>query len=445
MPNWVRGGLSAGAILLAMPTEARASSCGTHPCAASVVPNVCITGASRMSGGITEADARPPSQNPCGINYADCASNVALDLVLSIDTTNADPSDTLQVWAGPGISGGSVPCVASSARGTDRSSDAGSSSQVCWPLAPLNLNPSTTTQVTVHAQDIAAHLDATSLPSTYTPANDVVASCQRSQTSPGPISLGIYVLLVKSDGTVDGVPGVYGFDADVLGPNPPSSVTAVMNDGFVQLSWTASSDTSIAGYNVYCQNFGKDASVQSMGTPVDANLVEAGILSNMCGDTLFSQADVFTVVTSGSTSPPTTDSDIPSDSGIQVAAVTPAGISDVPASLLCASPTEDLDGAMTAGVTATSASVNLTNYDYYVFAVAAVDESGNVGPIASPLVCGTPGPIADFWYNYTNEGGLAGGGYCALEAVGTPGGGLVMGLGVTMAGAGLLRRRRRRS
>jgi hypothetical protein len=112
--------------------------------------------------------------------------------------------------------------------------------------------------------------------------------------------------------------------------------------------------------------------------------------------------------------------------------VTPAGISEIPASFQCS---PFLSGSATS-----SAMITLTNFDHYVFGVAAVDQLGNIGPVGN-LVCGTPGPIADFWYDYVNDGGQAGGGYCALEGVGMPAGGSCMAIGVGLGAIGFARRR----
>jgi hypothetical protein len=115
--------------------------------------------------------------------------------------------------------------------------------------------------------------------------------------------------------------------------------------------------------------------------------------------------------------------------------VTAAGISEIPASYQCA--------PLVSGDTATGPlnPITLTNYDHYVLAVAAVDSLGNLGAVGN-LVCGTPGPIQDFWFDYVADGGQAGGGYCALEGVGVPAGSC-LGAGVGLAAIGLARRRRR--
>jgi hypothetical protein len=117
--------------------------------------------------------------------------------------------------------------------------------------------------------------------------------------------------------------------------------------------------------------------------------------------------------------------------------VTPAGISEIPASFLCS---PFLAGSASGMAPLTG----LKNFDHYVFGVAAVDQLGNVGPVGN-LVCGTPGPVADFWYDYVNDGGLAGGGYCALDGVGMPAGGSCMAIGVGLGAIGLRRRRKQRA
>jgi hypothetical protein len=82
--------------------------------------------------------------------------------------------------------------------------------------------------------------------------------------------------------------------------------------------------------------------------------------------------------------------------------------------------------------------------DYNVV-VAAVDASGNVGP-PSPEACDYPAPVNDFYTLYRNAGGAAGGGFCALEAVGMPAGSSAAALGgVGAVILGLYRRRRRLS
>lgn len=405
------------------------------------------------------------------INYADCAGGNTLSFTLAV--TNPSAGDTFQVWAGPPTSS-SLGCIPSAAR---------QSGGVCWPLADPTAAVASTVSVPVRARDIANYLGSAPLPTTYSGANgsgdDGVESavnsaglmaCQQ-QAIPGPVSLGIYFLLVESDGmTVDGDFAAheggaeYTFQAGTLGPQAPESVSVVINDESATLAWTPPSDTSIVGYNVYCQDYGAiDAATPpaSSGESLDTgiNEVDGGVAAGECGgsaltDTGFTKQVVSTTTTTDSSTTSTTDSgtdsaDLVSQSGtVGTQVTTPAGISQVPIGKvgntivsLCASPNGAGEVALTAGSTASTATLTLTNYDYYVFAVAAVDALGNVGPVGN-VQCGTPGPIQDFWLDYTQDGGLAGGGYCALQGVGMPAGGTCMGIGVGFVALSLVRRRR---
>lgn len=84
----------------------------------------------------------------------------------------------------------------------------------------------------------------------------------------------------------------------------------------------------------------------------------------------------------------------------------------------------------------------LENYVPYAVGVAAYDSVGNVGKLSS-LVCATPLPVDDFYKNYRNAGGRAGGGYCSLSP-GLRGDVLLFG-GAAAALLGIALRRRARA
>jgi MYXO-CTERM domain-containing protein len=97
---------------------------------------------------------------------------------------------------------------------------------------------------------------------------------------------------------------------------------------------------------------------------------------------------------------------------------------------------------------ATSTTINVTgangfplkDYSYYNISVGCVDGNGNVGPLSN-VPCGEPVPVADFWYQYYEAGGRAGG-LCSTDGVGLPAG--TTGLGVLMGAAMVATVRRRR-
>ena len=104
-------------------------------------------------------------------------------------------------------------------------------------------------------------------------------------------------------------------------------------------------------------------------------------------------------------------------------------------------------GYLVATVAASSATYTITGLKdgvFYTIAVAAVDNAGNVGPLATS--CQESVQFADFWYNYTAGGGRAGGGYCsAAEGAGVPAGTGGLGLLMIASFVALVRKRRRRS
>ncbi|MEO8876928.1 MAG: PEP-CTERM sorting domain-containing protein, partial [Polyangiaceae bacterium] len=65
--------------------------------------------------------------------------------------------------------------------------------------------------------------------------------------------------------------------------------------------------------------------------------------------------------------------------------------------------------------TSRSATVEgLKNGQKYVLGVAAYDVVGNVGPMSIPQ-CEDPTPVHDFFNDYINSGGGAGGGFCSVQ------------------------------
>lgn len=96
-----------------------------------------------------------------------------------------------------------------------------------------------------------------------------------------------------------------------------------------------------------------------------------------------------------------------------------------------------------AGATTSSFQLTgLTNNHVYAIAVAAVDGSGNVGPVGD-LTCAAPEPVTDFFTAYNAAGGQAGGGFCAVVAAGAPAFGSLFGFGIAGFAIALSRRRRR--
>ncbi len=395
---------------LALPRTAVAQTCSNPGPCVLPPPNP----ARALPSGASEGDARAPEFSPTGINYSDCVSN--LDLTFSLQISNPPTGEPLQVWAGPwGNSPTNGPCVFSSTRQSQ-----------CWPVVNGSITAASNTSVSIRAQDVANQMPS----ATYSAGT--VAACQ-AQTSPGPVQLGIYFMFLTATGAVDGTAGVYQLPVGTLGPFAPADVTLSINDGSGTVSWIPPSDSTIAGYYVYCQNDG-DAGPNACSSPIFDSTYNGGFAVTVSAPT---PVDAGSEPASSDASSLETDGgEIVFDSGVSSVPVTPAGISKIPASFQC-------NGVgILLGNTMASETLTLTNFDQYVLGVAAVDELGNVGPVGN-VVCGTPGPVAGFWYDYVKDGGQAGGGYCALEGVGMPAGGSGMAIGLGVGAVGLVRRRRK--
>jgi len=75
--------------------------------------------------------------------------------------------------------------------------------------------------------------------------------------------------------------------------------------------------------------------------------------------------------------------------------------------------------------------------------VAGYDTSQNVGAVYV-LGCQSPQPIREFWTTYRQDGGGAGGAFCALDAVGMPVSSTLFCAGFAFTAAAFVRRRRSR-
>jgi len=211
---------------------------------AQTCPNVSISVNSvvnRYHGGSdTAADLyplRPQNLNPTWINYKDCKDDIRLQFTILV--AGLPCSDTIQVWAG------TTDCTQISARQPN------SGATHCWPVVPTGaFNMSQTSTGDIRAQDIVAFITNPEPPTIYSPSG--VQACQ-SQASPGGIGLTLYFMAVEADGqTVDGTSASYPLGADLVGPYPPTSVTAGVGENIIIVNWTPAVDSTTQGFNIYC-------------------------------------------------------------------------------------------------------------------------------------------------------------------------------------------------
>lgn len=455
-------------LVLLVPQVARAQTCPNLTISVNqVVPRYV---------GATDSNAdlfpyRAQNLQPSWINYNDCSSNIRLQFTITV--SGLPCSDTIQVWAG------TTDCTQVSAR------QANSGATHCWPVTPTGafaMQASSTGDI--RAQDIVAFVTNPEPPTIYSPSG--VGACQ-SQASPGGVSLSMYFMAIEADGqTVDGTAAEYDFGADLVGPYPPSNITAGVGENLIVVNWTPAVDSTIQGFNIYCQDQGAivtdagagvpeatlvcpETSVSTVpeadldgevdgeadsSTPTDAgchyvNLIDAGGAN---GSSCVSNAlkNEFVI---GQT--PTFDAGdaslvVPQIDGAAEASTTgtAVGISDIPGMYLCG----QVGGNTTSSYTVqqfTDSGPMIRDGVQYAVTVAATDGTGNTGIIGN-LSCVIPSPVIDFWTAYTSDackGDSAlcpGGGFCALEGAGMPVGGSLFGLGMGAAALAMARRRRRR-
>jgi hypothetical protein len=190
--------------------------------------------------------------------------------------------------------------------------------------------------------------------------------------------------------------------------------------------------------------------MSSADATMDASGVEAGCYTRAGGSSSGANASSCTstllasgiVQDSGMTSSTTTT--VTDDSGAVVDSSVVSGtggISTIPSANLVAA-------SGPSGVTVSDKSTGsytikgLTNGVTYNVAVSAVDGYGNIGPPSSQA-CDYPAPVNDFFKTYRLDGGQAGGGFCALEAVGEPAGASVASIVFGASALALARRRRK--
>jgi len=434
----------------------------------------------RFVNGVLQAP-RAMNLNPNGINYSDCISNMQLQFSVALSGFNPADLASMQIWASR-----AVDCTAAAARGIGFL-------PTCWPLgqgtaADFIALTTTTETFNIRVQDIVGPQNSP----TTSYVRQGVAACSVQPTYAA-VPLSVWFLPLDSEGNPLGTAYNYPITADLVGPPPPVGVNESVGDTLFNVNWTPNVDADTAGYDVFIdpipgqegasvatdgpltQLICPDATVEA-STATTATVNEAS--NETTDDAALNDAEAaaapassttpITTTSSGCYNAPIVNPSLPSANGLCNSTVLTAGIvigagaatsteefdeagNVIDSSVVSGSggistiPTANIVG-LNAGATIASESsggytiVGLTNGVTYNVAVAAVDGSGNIGP-ASTLVCDYPAPVVDFWNAYRNSGGLAGGGFCALEAVGLPVGPTVAFAG---AGAGLLAIARRR-
>jgi hypothetical protein len=349
---------------------------------------------------------RPGYQKPRWVNRADC---IARDVfTFSVALRDYD-GYTLQVWAGDR----GIDCAQKENRQTGSDSE-------CWLVFGSEADEPTMS-VDVSAVDLVAREAPAKKGAEARVVHGSTDVCTDSDADNG-VPLGLHFMLVDSAGRVQGDAQVWSdIGYDVVPPAAPTNVTASSGETRLFVDWTAPKQNDVRSYVLYCDSapnavYDAEAPVRTRSFADTAEEAGAVIDPDAAIAPSNTSADAAGAVDAATsrTSSPTDDAD---DAG---AAGTCARWSDL---LPGADPVSPRSLARyvcgSAGASDRSATLDhLANDLQYVVAVAALDDSGNVGTL-SDQVCETPVEITDFFELYRQAGGKAGGGICSIARPGT--------------------------
>ncbi len=430
-----------------------------------------------IGGQDVGVSTRPSNLTPLGVNYSDCVQDMTLRF--SVQVSGFTGANNLQVWATR-----SGDCSADTTRGVGSVTGA-----TCWLVnggsTGLLQQSAGTLNFDVRVQDLIGPQNAPPFPTTL--VSEHVTSTNNpclAQPSFAAVPMNIWFVPTNSANQYTGS-GAYNYPitTDMLGPPGPSGVSIADGDTLFVVNWTPNSDSDTQGYDVYLDpaadtvfhaNADASASVTTETICPDAG-VPALVNANVDAETgasdsgtAASSADAGCYTVNVANTPPSGAGTCPStvlgpgggvvDSGATVSTPvyddagnlidsgivtnTKGGLSTVPASYIVNANAGT--GTTVSGLSGSTYTITgLTDGTTYTVGVAAVDGSGNVGPLGS-VACDFPAPVNDFWKLYRQDGGQAGGGYCALEAVGAPVGSSLAVAGLGTVALAVARRRRRR-
>ncbi|HEY5377229.1 MAG TPA: hypothetical protein VIK01_26300 [Polyangiaceae bacterium] len=223
------------------------------------------------------------------------------------------------------------------------------------------------------------------------------AACTPQDPATGAQTINVYFMMVDGSSAIQGTFATWAATYKLLAPLPPDKVTGGIGETIIPIHFsynTTSSDTSINGYNFYCDPpAGKDAAADAGVLPVDG-----GIAVTACNGI------ASTVLVAGKQ-------------------VTDLGANK------CGSAGKSAQGGNATG---------LINGVAYNVAVATTDSYNNVGVLSKPT-CAVPQPVTGFYEAYTDAGGKGGGGFCSFSRHREP---LALAALLGFASCLLLRRRR---
>jgi hypothetical protein len=432
--------------------------CGASRAYAQSVDSVGQTERTVTTGDVP---AHPDNVGLNGINFEDCARDVQLTHVISHTRSQSYP---LEEWVGTGD------C-------TDPTTRQNTGTPTCWRLKVIGSDQPTPVKVTTSVRDILSRLDTTDVTSDK---KGTEAACnQRVATGAIPIKLFFFY---RNGDKPAGTTQVVEMKVDTRAPAVPGGkITIGIGSSILFAKISGDIDPDTKNWYAYCDPPPKasdrpdpaslvctvpsSATTKSVslpmpalpdGAPDDATDGDAGPTDAAAATdaTVVPEAGV-TDSGSGTTTDAgngCTSSNTGTENGLCGRSFLVAGGGTT---------TSTGDEAGTTTSTGTQAVINpvfkcgqsdvltnkiqidgLTDNVHYSIAVAAVDGYGNIGPLSN-VECAMPEPISDFWNEYKDAGGKAGGSFCALEAAGLPAETAVFGFSIVGAALVLAKRRRR--
>ncbi len=496
---WSAFAATAAAVATAGPARAQTTSgsvassgtttTGTTatPCAetAGGTPTISVTQQivpERFINGVdVGTSTRPVNLNPNGVNYQDCIQDMTLEFKLT--ACNFD-GQNIAVWASS-----SSQCTDPTDRGIGQAS-------VCWNLGTGSagfVQAEGEVDYFVRVQDIVGPQSQNPPPTSYSKQGSAACTAQSTFVA---VPININFIPTDSAGNLVGQAFSYALTTDLVGPPAPLQPSIGPGDTLFVVNWTPNTDTDTAGYDLLIDPIPgmepADAGITTGGMPTATTVLvcpDSGMSSDLgadasddAGDATVASVPDATVseddagchtvtMANGTSNASNGNGGVCNDPVLMGGTVVDGGTGgttldffDDAGNLLDASLESTTGGGIfvppaghvvnpnaatgstVSGATSSTYTISgLKNNVTYTVAVSAVDNSGNVGP-PSEEQCNYPAPVNDFFKDYRNAGGTAGGGFCALEAVGAPASSTMAfaGLGALVV-AQLRRRRARRS
>lgn len=401
--------------LLAAPAHAQVTGGVTI----NVVQETSLPRLTATGGNVTK---RPLTQEPEGVSLQDCLDDQRIAFPLQLAGYQAQ--STLEAWAG--LSG--VDCGVQ----TNRQSG----TKVCWKLDDgIALEPTPRPAISVRRilSGVVDPINPDSSAAICGKVNLTTISVQFLYFAPGQLASPA----AKKDLQVR---------ADTIGPDAPGGLEVLPGNTRIRISFGGLGEgglTQYTGVRAYCapavRTSGASTPPVTQRVCNDAQTsttddAEAGDADADTADAAVGDCEDVVVEAGSTTGEACTSSNLVAPDGGKI-----VPNDDFNAKYQCGSLTGNTGSALIAD---NVGGAPLENFKEYAVAIAAIDQFGNVGPLSS-VFCETPEPTTDFWENYKNAGGAAGGGICSVDGAGLPVGSITVMSVFGLAALGTLRRRRR--